>query len=92
MSRAPLHGFAYSERALTFLKPLQPKVRRQIVTKIQTLASEPHPHNCKVVQGFKNNDGTVLRIRSGVYRILYVVRDITIVILDIGHRKDVYRR
>ena len=92
MSQAPLYGFAYSERALAFLETLQPKVRRQIVTKIRTLSSEPHPHNCKVVQGFKNNDETVFRIRSGVYRILYVVRDNTIVILDIGHRKDVYRR
>ncbi|CAN5706212.1 hypothetical protein BH23GEM1_BH23GEM1_00570 [soil metagenome] len=37
-------------------------------------------------------DGTeqVYRIRQGDYRVLYVVRETTIVILDINHRKDVY--
>jgi mRNA-degrading endonuclease RelE of RelBE toxin-antitoxin system len=33
----------------------------------------------------------VWRIRSGVYRILYVVRPAEIIVIDIDHRKDVYR-
>jgi mRNA interferase RelE/StbE len=35
----------------------------------------------------------VFRIRTGVYRIIYSVsgRRLVIVILKIGHRKDVYR-
>jgi hypothetical protein len=34
---------------------------------------------------------SVYRIRHGDYRILYSVRPVIIVILDIDHRKDVYR-
>jgi mRNA-degrading endonuclease RelE of RelBE toxin-antitoxin system len=38
-----------------------------------------------------DGDCPVYRVRQGDYRILYSVRPIIIVILDIGHRKDVYR-
>lgn len=38
-------------------------------------------------------DEAVWRLRSGDYRILYVVKSNPeeIIVLDIGHRKDVYR-
>ena len=37
---------------------------------------------------------SVYRVRSGDYRILYLVRTNygEVVVLDIGHRKDVYRK
>lgn len=89
MSR--LYGFAYTAQSLAYLKTIPKKFRQQIVEKINALASNPHPGNCKVVQSMKGEEGPVLRIRSGDYRILYIVRDVDIVILDIGHRKDVYR-
>lgn len=85
-----LYGFAYSEEALAFLETLPTKLRRQVVTKIEALASNPLPANRKLVQGAGDHE-QVWRIRSGDYRVLYVVRDVSIVILDIGHRKDVYQ-
>ena len=90
---APLYGFAYSERALSFLRGLAQKLRRQIISKIEALASNPIPPGSKRVRGVKNGDEPVRRIRSGDYRILYTVRANPqhIVVLDIGHRKDVYR-
>lgn len=89
---AALYGFAYSERALAFLRGLSPKLRRQIIKKIEPLALSPIPPKSKIVQGMKEGEEQVRRIRSGDYRILYVVRDNPqqIVVLDIGHRKDVY--
>lgn len=88
-----LYGFAYSAASLAYLKTIQPKDRRQIVARIQALAANPHPHNCKMVQKKMHGVDKVYRIRSGDYRVLYVVRNSPdqIVILDIGHRKDVYR-
>ncbi len=85
-----LYGFAYSRDALAFLKTLPAKLGRQIVTKIETLAADPLPANRKLVQGASDSE-QVWRIRSGDYRVIYVVRDVSVVILDIGHRKDVYR-
>ena len=89
----PLYGFAYSDQSLAFLKTLTSKLRRQIVSKIETLASNPCPPKSKLVRGMKDGQEPVRRIRSGDYRVLYTVRDNDqlVVILDIGHRKDVYR-
>jgi mRNA interferase RelE/StbE len=85
------YGFAYDKHCLDYLKTLDKKCRRQIVTKIQQLAANPHPATAKVVQGMVDGSERVYRIRSGDYRILYTVREVIVCILDIDHRKDVYR-
>lgn len=89
---SPYYGFAYDQHCLTYLKTLEKKLRRQIVTKIQQLAANPHPATAKVVQGMADGAERVYRIRSGDYRILYCVRGVIVCVLDIDHRKDVYRR
>ena len=88
-----LYGFAYTEKALAFLESLGMKIRRQIISKIKTLASNPIPPNSKLVRGMKAGDEQVRRIRSGDYRVLYTLRANPqhVVVIDIGHRKDVYR-
>lgn len=88
-----LYGFAYAPEALVYLKTIQSQFRRLIIKKVQALASDPFPHNCRVVQNRMDGDYRVYRIRSGVYRVLYSVRKNPhqIIILDIDHRKDVYR-
>jgi mRNA interferase RelE/StbE len=85
------YGFAYDKHCLDYLKTLDKKCRRQIVTKIRQLAANPHPATAKVVQGMVDGSERVYRIRSGDYRILYTVREVIVCILDIDHRKDVYR-
>lgn len=86
-----LYGFAYSAKSLDYLKTLQQKTRKQIIAKVHALASNPHPPTAKLIQGMLDGEERVYRIRSGDYRILYVVRDSIIAVLDIDHRKDVYR-
>ncbi len=71
----------------------QRKIKRQIVTKIESLAKDPRPQGSKRVQNVTDGSNPVYRVRSGDYRILYCIRDgQTIVVLDIGDRKDVYRQ
>lgn len=84
-------GFAYDPRALDYLKTVPKKFRKQIVDKVYKLAADPYPVTAKMVQGMSDGDERVYRIRSGDYRILYVVRGVIVVIIDINHRKDVYR-
>jgi mRNA-degrading endonuclease RelE of RelBE toxin-antitoxin system len=91
MPSSHYYGFAYDRCCLDFLKTLDKKIRRQIVNKIQQLAAGPHPATAKVVQGMQDGGDTVYRIRSGDYRILYCVRGVIVCVLDIDHRKDVYR-
>lgn len=87
-----LYGFAYSESALKFLESIPTaKIRRQIKRKIEMLAADPVSPKCKKLQGMRDGANAIYRARSGDYRILYVVRPPIIVVLDIDHRKDVYR-
>ncbi len=53
------------------------------------LGEEPYPTGSRKLTGYDD----VFRIRVGVYRIIYSVsgRKLVIVILKIGHRKDIYR-
>ena len=89
---AALYGFAYTEPALAYLETVIPaKIRGQIKRRIEALAASPAPPGSKKLQGIMDGEYPVYRVRQGDYRILYSVRPIIIVILDIGHRKDVYR-
>lgn len=87
-----LFGFAFTQSAVEFLDGLPAgKVRAQIVKKAKALITNPHPAGCKKVQGVTDGEDSVWRIRSGDYRILYVVRAGEVIVLDIGHRKDIYK-
>ena len=53
------------------------------------LADNPFPRESRKLTGYDE----VRRVRVGRYRILYSVagRELVIIVLKIGHRKDVYR-
>lgn len=90
----PLVGFAFSDASLEFLEKLPPKLRGQVAKRAKALLQNPYPQGVKKLQGIETAAGEpVYRERSGDYRILYVVREKPheVVVLDIDHRKDVYR-
>ena len=60
----------------------------RILSRIEALASEPRPRGVEKLSGQQR-----YRIRQGAYRILYEVRDVEslVVVVKIGHRRDVYR-
>lgn len=88
----PYVGFAFTSAALDFLATLPPKIRKQVIKKAKALHTNPHPQGSKKLHDVVTDDGDpVYRERSGDYRILYVVRPDEVMILDIDHRKDVYR-
>jgi len=57
--------------------------------RISALADEPKPPGAEKVEGYD-----YWRVRSGDYRIVYAVEDeaLTVVIVRVGHRREVYRR
>jgi mRNA interferase RelE/StbE len=88
----PLVGFSFGPAAVAFLDSMPAgKLRARIVKKARALLTNPHPPGCKKLVGVMSGTDAVWRVRCGNYRILYVVRSMEIVVLDIGHRKDVYR-
>lgn len=62
--------------------------RRRLVEKIDALATNPH-----VGTALKGELNGLRRIRVGVYRIVFEVRDATLIVLvvRIGHRGRAYR-
>jgi mRNA-degrading endonuclease RelE of RelBE toxin-antitoxin system len=54
------------------------------------LAEEPRPAGVKALQGLPG----LLRLRVGAYRVLYQVHDdqLLVLVLTLGHRRDVYRQ
>jgi len=63
--------------------------QRRIKASIDRLAVDPRPAGVKKLQGMRE----FLRLRSGNYRIIYTVEDDRrmVLIIRIGHRRDVYR-
>jgi mRNA interferase RelE/StbE len=64
------------------------KLRRNLAEHIQALADNPRPPGCKKLAG-----GDHYRIRRGAYRVVYSIEDERriVLVVKIGHRKDVYR-
>lgn len=76
-----------AERALK--KIAQPTLRR-IANAIDNLGTNPRPPGVTALHG----EPGLLRIRVGDYRIIYTVQDdvLSILVITIGHRRDVYQR
>ena len=62
---------------------------QRIIKRIGQLAQDPRPQGCEKISGLDR-----FRIRQGNYRIIYSVQDdvLTIWVIKIGHRREVYRK
>jgi mRNA interferase RelE/StbE len=79
----------FSPGAAREFRKLGPKVQRKLSPRIDSLAQNPRPSGAKKLKGIED----LWRIRVGDYRIVYEVRDRTLVVLvvRVAHRRDVYR-
>jgi mRNA interferase RelE/StbE len=77
------------ESALKSLVEMPARQQLRIKRKIDVLAENPCPPGHRKIKGEEHT----YRIRVGDYRVVYRVFETTVVImiLRIGHRKDVYR-
>jgi len=71
------------------LRKLDPNVRPRIQGAIALLAEDPRPPASRSLRGRPG-----YRVRVGNYRILYTVADdrLLVVVVTLGHRRDVYDR
>ena len=70
------------------LRQIPKKDVAKILKRIKALRAEPRPPGVEKLSGQEK-----YRIRQGVYRILYEIRnnELLVVVVKIGHRRDVYR-
>jgi mRNA interferase RelE/StbE len=80
----------YASTAEKELNKLSESDFKKIQRAINSLSENPFPPGHIKLEGTKEK---LYRIRKGDYRVIYTVEKdiITITILKIGHRKDVYR-
>lgn len=64
------------------------KDRLRIVKRIQGLSYDPRPTGCEKLSGKDK-----YRVRQGRYRIVYSISDVelAVVVVKVGHRREVYR-
>jgi len=69
-------------------KLIPKKYLKKILDRIEALAEDPRPSGCEKLTGQQR-----YRLRQGRYRILYSIQDdeLTVWIVKVGHRKDIYR-
>jgi mRNA interferase RelE/StbE len=61
---------------------------KRILSRIESLSEDPRPKGCEKLTGQER-----YRLRQGRYRIVYSIQDdeLTVWVVKIGHRKDIYR-
>lgn len=61
---------------------------RKILERIQGLVTDPRPLGCEKLSGQER-----YRVRQGRYRVVYSIQDdvLTVWVVKVGDRKDVYR-
>lgn len=71
------------------LHKLDPQIQRRIRGAIALLAHHPRPPSARALRGRPG-----FRVRIGDYRVIYTIADnvLLVVIVTLGHRRDVYDR
>ena len=77
----------WDEKASKELYKLEPIISRRIVKKVGELKENPYT---KDIIKLKGEEG--FRLRVGDYRIIIAIEKDTILVLKIGHRKNIYKK
>lgn len=83
------YKIVFKKSVMKDLRDLAKKDLRRIMERIKLLEEDPRPQGCEKLSG-----DSKYCIRQGDYRILYEVQDknITVVVVRVGHRKEVYKK
>ena len=78
----------FKRSAVKDLYAIPKKDLQRIINRINFLKADPRPPGCEKLSGQER-----YRVRQGNYRIVYSIQDdvLTVWVVKIGHRRDVYR-
>ena len=78
----------FKESVWKELKRIPKNDLKKILSRIENLGSDPRPMCSEKLTGHE-----LYRVRQGNYRIVYSIQDyeLTVWIIKVGHRKNVYR-
>lgn len=79
----------FTKKSAKQITKLPPPVASQIIDKIDSYIKTNNP--LLFAKSLRDHTKGQYRFRIGDYRVIFDVEDDTIVILDLGHRRDIYR-
>ncbi len=80
-----MFNMIWDEKAYEKLKKLEPFLAKRILKKVKEISENPLSKNIKRLKG-----ETAFRLRIGDYRIIFEIEKDKIIILNLGHRKNIY--
>jgi len=82
------YRLTYTERAIKDIRKLELKIKERIGKTLLRYAGDPLKHAEKLTESSLGE----YRFRIGDYRAIFDLEDDEIVILRVGHRRDIYKR
>ena len=80
-----IYKIEWKEHALQNIEKLEGFIARRIFKKVEELSKNPFSRDIKRLKGSKD-----FRLRVGDYRVIFAIEVETIIILKVGHRKNIY--
>ena len=82
-----MYKIIITERALKDIEKLDIKTKKRIGTKLKHYSEDPLKYATKLI----NSAIGTYRFRIGNYRVVFDIDEDKIIILRVGHRKDIYK-
>ena len=83
------YELAFKKSVAKDLRELPKQDVKRILQRVRSLSDDPRPPGCEKLSGQER-----YRVRQGLYRIVYEIHDdaVLVIVVKVGHRRDVYRR
>ena len=82
-----MYKIVFTQRAIRDFKTIDKHIQKQLLNKVEWFSREPLKYARKLISPTIGD----YRFRIGDYRVVFDIEGENIVILRIGHRKDIYR-
>ncbi|GAB5046404.1 type II toxin-antitoxin system RelE family toxin [Thermodesulfovibrio sp. TK110] len=82
-----MYEIIFTHRAIKDLEKLEKEVKNQIAIKLKEFSIDPFRNSRKLI----NPKIGSYRFKIGNYRVIFDIEDNHLIILRIGHRKDIYK-
>ncbi|MBU4224159.1 type II toxin-antitoxin system RelE/ParE family toxin [Patescibacteria group bacterium] len=84
-----MFNFEFKRKAAREIEKLSPQIRERILKKLQFYSLQENP--LTFAEKLKDQRFGEYRFRIGDYRILFDVKKNILLILKVGHRKEIYK-
>jgi mRNA interferase RelE/StbE len=82
-----IYRLVYTQWAIKDIQKLDPDIKSRIGKTLLRLEADPLGH----AKGLTNTDLGTYRFRIGDYRVIFDLEGDEIVVLRVGHRRDIYK-